>query len=325
MLGVSLSFYKQELKRVPVHLNKKPVETLNMRSLIKEEIEEEDLEFYFGKSLNRGSEDHYHRIPLTFYKEKSLDHLTKIKHSSFVMMDSSIEKLYEEDLNYEIIRKIGNSFWRYGLNKGKWNDLVHAYNCIRSFNFKHPDFDVRLDHTTWFNEKGYSKYTETFLDGVFSYVVYYKGQHVMTLGFSLSANRKLLIQQVQLKKPRGNRWLFRLPRNYLEYVLERFKETFPGYRMYVVNGEDIARDYLASYTRSLNTSKEKLDKYLADPDRYPFFKREEEHYFTLKQKVEHVRADIPRLKTLYENTGSFVRQKPILTYHGLRHHLIKQV
>src|SRR3546814_1923886 len=68
------------------------------------------------------------------------------------------------------------------------------------------------------------KHSRTPLDGVFAYLVQYKGEHVMTLGFSLINDRQILLQQVQLKNRTGNRWLFRFPENRLEFIIDRSEE-----------------------------------------------------------------------------------------------------
>src|SRR3546814_14926469 len=49
--------------------------------------------------------------------------------------------------------------------------------------------EVTLDYTNGYNEQGMGKHSRTPLDGVFAYLVQYKGEHVMILGFSIINER----------------------------------------------------------------------------------------------------------------------------------------
>lgn len=300
MLGVSLSFYKNDLKKVPVHVNKYPVKALDLPGLLKPEANE-----YIENWLNPGEklESLLNKLPLKVYSA-NFEQLCKIKISSVFMMDESIETLFKSNQHYRLVRKIDNSMWRWGCKRPKWNELVDAYNAIRSFSLDKPGFTVRLDYTTGFNERGYSEYTRTYLDGVFAYVVYYKGQHVMTLGFSIAGDNKILVQQVQLKNPRNNRWLFKLPPNYLEYILDQFAKYFPRHKMYLITGRSLYESTLASYQSALERVEEILERYKDSAaeglkDRY----YEEQH--TYIDCIAHIKSDCYRIISFYGNIGAY--------------------
>lgn len=297
MLGVSLSFYKKPLKSVPAHISRNPIKSVNLREIIRE-----DSEYLEGKDIVL----HAYRVPLRDYKKVDMEIICKIRFSSIIMMDPSVEKLFEEDLNYTLVRKISSSMWRWSGGRPDWNNIVSAYNIIRAFEF-HPNFSVRLDYSTWFNEKGYSEHTRTYLDGALAFLIYYKNEHVMTIGFSVMSGRRILLQQVQLKKPKGNRWLFKLPNNYLEYVIDLFFKTFQKYRIYLVDGNDIVDKYITDFT-------------------YTAMKAEDKEYLKeLIEHIDHLKRDKPRLVAFYANTGKYAKVPSKLKFSGVAYHKLEQV
>jgi hypothetical protein len=199
------------------------------------------------------------------------------------MMDRTVEMIFETQPNYEVVRKIKSSWWRWGYGKGDWNELVDVYNGIRLFTFGSlPEFTVCLDYTTGYNPYGYSKFSETYIDGIFAFLVYYRGEHVMTIGFSVMENHRLLVQQVQLKKVKGNRFLYRLPKHYLEYVLDLFSHVFPRFTLYIIDGESLAKRLLADYQNAQSL-----------------------HIERTTAKHQHLRAEAPRLQQLYSGCGQY--------------------
>jgi hypothetical protein len=166
-----------------------------------EELRENWSDFTFIKQ--------YHDLSLGQLRGFSFDELCKLDYSSTFMMDESVRKLFETDVRYEVVRKIRSSMWRWGMGRGTWSEMVDTYNNIRNFTFlDDPDFEIRLDYTTGRNECGFSKFTRTYLDGVFGLLVYFKNKHVLTIGFSVTEKKQVLIQQIQSKNRKGNRYLY---------------------------------------------------------------------------------------------------------------------
>lgn len=236
----------------------------------------------------------------------SFDELCKIHYSSIIMMDRSVTHLFETSARFEVIRKIENSMWRWGVGKGTWNEVAEAYDRIRTFSFDQTDFEVRLDYTTYFNPYGCGKCSRTYLDGVFAYLVYYKCTHVMTISFSIQEKKHLLIQQVQTTARSGNRWLYQLPANRLEYVIGLFEKYFPGYRLWVIDGNSLVEKTLADYQRGCEQMQRVKD---------------EDGYLAFRSKVAHLEADKPRLAAFYRNTGRYV-SGPSRKVNGLIHHRV---
>lgn len=224
------------------------------------------------------------------------------------MMDTSVDKLFETSARHEVVRKIQSSMWRWGVGKGTWNEVVEAYDNLRHFSFGARDFEVRLDHTTSYNEYGRGKYSRVYLDGVFAYLVYYKRKHVMTVGFSVQENRNLLVQQVQSANRSGNRWLYRLPQNRLEFVIELFKQNFPKYQLWLIDGSSLVEKTLADYRSSLQSAQRS---------------QRTEAELALKEKIEHLKADKARLVAFYANVGQF-RLGSSKKVRGLIHHRVER-
>ena len=306
MLGIDLSSLKEELHKVPVHQNYKPINTikdLKLRAVGWERY----IEIKEGESV---SSLEYYRIPLSLFNLFSFDEFCKFVHSTIIMMHESVRNLFEENPQHEIFRKIRSSMWRWSHSKSGWNEIVDAYNNLRNFSFiNDTDFEIRLDHSTYFNECGCSKYTRTFLDGVFGLLIYYKGKHVLTVGFSILGGKRILVQQVQLVNRKGNRFLYKLPRNLIEFVIELFAKNFIGYKLYIVNGESLVGRIIGEYKDCLSRI----------PDEKERSVWETESYLICSIKIRHLEADSPRIISFYGNTGKYKTSGEFKFNKGLYH------
>ena len=201
---------------------------------------------------------HCHRLPEAFYDTCTLEELAKIKASTIIMLPDREQKLFEDNLEYAIVRKIMSSMWRWGGGdtRREWNALVHAYEGIRNFSFGLPDFAVTLNYTTWYHPRGWSAFDrDLYLDGVFGFMIHYRGVHVMTISFSFARGGKLLINQVQLRKPKGNRFLYKLPMDRVSYAVMLMKQHFPTFQTYLVDGDSLAREYIAQFEMGIENER----------------------------------------------------------------------
>lgn len=313
MKGLRLSSLTGELKKVVAKYNQKPVKTVGCLEKNLGTLGQQWIDLYGGTDATFSN--YYHRLPHQALKGFSFDDLCKMKYSTIFMMHETVVKIFERNARYEVIRKIMSSMWRWGAGKGTWNEVVDAYEHIRNFVFTNdPNFEVRLDYSTYHNEFGYAKYSRIFIDGVFAFLVYYKKKHVMTIGFSLMEGRQLLIQQVQSAKCSGNRYLYRLPHNRLEFVVELFRQNFPDYKLHVVDGKSLTQKTLSDYRRGLQNTQERLSRYAAEIknavtpskeriDRY--LKESEEDCRVLQEKILHLESDEERIASFYGNAGQF--------------------
>lgn len=212
------------------------------------------IDSYGWKNIN----DAYLKIPFKIFNtECSFDDICKIFYASPIMMD--IHNHFERNYQYEIIRKLKNSMWRWEFadkSPQNWNIIVDAYNSIRSV--KVDGFDITLDYTTYCNEKGYSKFSRTYLDGIFAFLIHYKGKHVMTIGFTILSNYKILLNQIQLVNKKGNRFLYKIKKNRIEWAIDLFHTFFKPFSLYLINGKDLAECIKQQYQCLLNESTENL-------------------------------------------------------------------
>ena len=321
--GIDLGMLTDRLLKVPVHLDRNPVASFDARDAIgpkaraylDHEFDSTDWEF----------KDAVGNLPLRAFAGVTTDQLCKIRYSQFTMMDQSVEKAFETDPTLLTIRKIENSAWRWGMTKPAWNEIVDAWDGIRSFDIGVPGMSATLDFTTGYNERGYSRHSRTYIDGVMAFLVHHRGKHVMTVGFSVAAGRRLLLQQVQLTSPRGNRWLFGLPRPRVEHVLDRLSSAFPRHRILVADGGEIVAKNLASYRQGIERLAESARR-AAEAARRPGAGMHEidrareaaEDLAGMRARHDHLEADAARIAEGYRRTGRYVLGE-CRTYNGIVH------
>lgn len=262
-LGVPLNAYNRPLYEVSAELNAKPEAAIPVYDRLRPHEQYLRKRFcYQDAGLPFEQAFDYERwkggLPVQCFSQFTFDEFAKVwysrdrmpLHYQDLFQPSSLPCNREPEIHHWLIGKLDNSMFRWGCSRSDWNSLVAFYRAITRFEFGLPGFTVHLDHTTWFNDRGFSYHTRTYLDGVFGYLIRYRGEHVMTIGFSASRERRLLINQVQLKRARGNRWLYKLPAHYLDYVVERIGEAFPardGFTLYLTDGKELANRIKASY------------------------------------------------------------------------------
>ncbi|MCK9344587.1 MAG: hypothetical protein M0P64_00495 [Candidatus Pacebacteria bacterium] len=312
MKGLRLSSLTGELKKVAEKYQGKPAAT------IKSPTKRID-EFWKKEMRNRADStrfhDYYSRLPLQALSKFSFDELCKLNYSTIFFMHETVGKLFATKARYEIVEKIKSSMWRWGSGAYVWNEVVDAYEHIRNFVFhEDPNFEIRIDHSTHHHECGYAKYSRIFIDGVFASLVYYKKKHVMTIGFSITEGRRVLIQQVQSAERSGNRYLYRLPANRMEFVIELFQNNFPGYGLYVIDAKFLLGKTLRSYRNALDLANIRATRLQQEADSCTDFKRADalkrltktiSEVRLIKEHINHLRDDQDRLDAFYRNTGRF--------------------
>lgn len=269
-----------------------------------------------------------HRIPMRAYALLTAEELCKARHSTIYSMDSSVEDAFKADPTLRLFQKISSSMWRWGAGKPGWNEMVDAYEGVRSFDIGNPDLAVALDHTTGHNERGYSEHSRTFLDGALAYLVHLKGRHVLTIGFSLVAGRRLLLQQVQATSRTGNRFLYKLPADLIGHVIDRLQAAFPAHQVLVADGSDLMGITIESYRRGLESETEALDRaeraLARDPGDEWAARRLESatrDRAEFERRIAHAVADRPRIKALYRSSRRHALGKA-LKLNGVRHYAV---
>ena len=312
MQGHKLSALDQPLSHVASGDQAKPLGHIQVVDLLGPKI----MEHYESMWGTESDEATIRNIDARVLTHKlTFDQLCQYKYGQFIMMDRSVTDMFDNQMPWVAVQKIENSMWRWGCGKDVWNEVVDAYNGLRDFTIPVDDFEVTLDFTTGCNERGYSREARVFLDGVFGLLVHYKGKHVMTLGFSFVAGGKLLIQQIQLTNHKGNRFLFKLPKNYIEFILEQFTQAFPNHTICLVDGLSVGEANLRNYREGIMRINDRITKYPTDSYHSEWLKERGE----LALKLHHLQGDLPRLDSLYANTGKFRRGEGIKV-NGLMHY-----
>jgi hypothetical protein len=245
----------------------------------------------------------------------SFEDLTKIYWSRFIKMEHSVCKMFEQRAEYELVRKLNNSMWHWGCGCGGrsgkgWNTMVRAYHAIRQFDFGLSGFTARLDYTTHCNPVGYTKCSRSYLDGVFGFLVYHGDVHVLTIGFSVASDDRLLVTQVQLAKQKGNRFLYKLPHDYVDHVLIQLSLAFRNFEIFLIDGESLGDNLLEQYRNGLRESRHELRKLRKYPES------------DTKEQLRRITRAIERYRECKKNTilcrVAGIRMERI--YSGLRVH-----
>lgn len=152
--------------------------------------------------------------------------------------------------NHPFLAKTDNCLWRYGCAQS-YRHLAESCEKIRALSTGSPDFTLSLTWTTGCNEQGYSEHLygsvkHLYLDAPFGLLVNYKGKHVLTIGFAVS-KYGVFIPQVQLREKHGNRWLYKLPKGYLEWSLDLLANAFSEKTLYLPTGESVVLAVKKSY------------------------------------------------------------------------------
>lgn len=146
------------------------------------------------------------------------------------------------DKTQELLRKVKSSHWRYGYNDN-YGHIVRHLMALQALKTDLPDFEFRLTWSSYYNEFGPAIHAtrkneerDLYLDATFGLLLYYKGAHVLTIGFALTQHG-VLVAQVQLREKHGNRFLYKLGMHYLDFALDILAKGFPGEPLYLVTGD----------------------------------------------------------------------------------------
>lgn len=145
-----------------------------------------------------------------------------------------------------LLWKVQNALWQYGCARD-YNRIVRALDGLRNLRFDRPGFELRLTHTYAINTAGTAHHVKgLYLDAAFGAVLYYKGKHVLTIGFTPS-DVGVLITQVQLREKKGNRFLFSLGSHYLDIAIDVIANAFVGQDLWLVDGTSAVTAVRKSY------------------------------------------------------------------------------
>lgn len=302
-IGIDLATYATELSHVAPEHDQKPVRSFDVASLLGDRVYDYLDAFFQSRDLEKVGNG----LPARGFAGLNLDQAAK----TIASFDHEQEAPLIDEMHAEpalhLLHKIRLSAWGWSHEKIGWNETVDAYDGIRSFDLGIDGLTTTLDHTVWRHKQGKSEHARMFLDGVFGFLIHHRGEHVMTIGFSIASKRRLLVQQVQLTSRTGNRWLFKLPGNRMELILDRMRAAFPAHTIMVADGASVADRMLEQYRKALTDVEIATDEARA---------------VALEAKITHLEADRPRLVRFYGDLGRFRRSRRTYESGGLVHHAI---
>lgn len=140
------------------------------------------------------------------------------------------------ETKHPLLEKIRLSLWHYGGCRD-YNKFVEYLEAFKKLRVDLPDFEVRLTHSHTINTHGSAVHAPSYLclDGSFGVLLFYKGEHVLTTSFGLAADG-IYIAQFQLRQKKGNRWLYKLPKHYVDFMLDVLAEAFGQANLWLVEG-----------------------------------------------------------------------------------------
>jgi len=310
MIGTSQAVFKDRLTLTPDPLTEDVSEALDLKTLFGAD-KAEPLARHFG---SENIQEFAHDLPGHVFSRLSADNASKIIFSAKHRGDIRIREI--ESLPAKLALKIENSIWRWDMQKADWSEIVSAYNGIADFKFGLPDFTITIDHTTGFNEWGFSEHARVWIDGVFAFLLHYKGKHVATIGFTFAKGSRILLQQFQMTTSHGNRWLFKIPSSSncaLEYIIDRFAEAFPGHAILIADGADYGMRSMKDYESAINKAKEAIASG-SDPEAKNVLA-------IFVEKKKKLKKDLPRIAGIYRNIGRYTIGQTF-EYKSMRHYAI---
>lgn len=189
--------------------------------------------------------DHWRRIDAsTVIKAFTLEGAVRLWYAEPIasLMGDHIES------KHFLLWKIRNSIWHMG-HAEDYNMFVDRIESLKALTLDLPDFDLRLTHTRYYQRYSWAEHVDTlYLDAPLGLVIYYKGEHVLTVGFGVSRHG-VQIAQIQLRKKKGNRFLYKLPKHYIDVVLDIFYNAF-GDNVWLVQGASAVTAVKKAYGQS---------------------------------------------------------------------------
>lgn len=151
-----------------------------------------------------------------------------------------------------LLWKVENCLWQYGFTR----ELNRISSCLEGLKRLHldlPDFELRVTHTYHTNTHGWAEHHEKgrdlYLDAAFGLLFFYKGQHVLTCGFALT-REGIAVAQIQLREKKGNRFLYKFPKHYVDFVLDLLGEAFGRECLWLVDGRSAVDNIRRSYGKN---------------------------------------------------------------------------
>jgi len=213
------------------------------------------------------------RMPFEYFRKRlSKEELLMLYKSSFISHNKDVEDFTRGDEDAFFFTKCWLSY-HHSRGRSNWNAAVKAYNAVKTLRFElGPDFSIKYDTSSHFNNKGYSKSLRVFLDGEIGIMLYHKGRHVLTMSVDFLQDYKtnkqsVRIQQIQCANKKGNRWLFGLPCHFISYFSKALFNHFTAHKFTVqmIQSRKMVEDIRNMYENNYIYAKNKWDEIRSMP------------------------------------------------------------
>ena len=179
------------------------------------------------------------------------------------------ENAREEEAASWISHKLNLSAWHASFIRLSWNHMARIANNIRELQVVNtkgdvlPEFSWRLDTSSTFNPKGFSRFHRKFLDAELGLFLYHDNTPVAVVGFNIRAgsflkkgNKRpiITIHQIQLLQAKGNRCMYQLGANYFEAILQQLCAQFK-FPVLLIKGKAVVENVYKSYDANAHTKK----------------------------------------------------------------------
>jgi len=325
-VGIDLATYTTTLTHVAPEHDLKPVRSFDAAGRLGARVFDYLQAFHGSRDIEKVGNG----LPAKGFAGLSPEETAKVIASFDHEQDSKLlDEMHAADPALHLLHKIRLSAWGWSYDRIGWNETVDAYQGIRSFDLGVDCLETTLDHTTWRHKQGRSQHARMILDGVFGFLVHHRGEHVMTIGFSFASERRLLVHQVQLRNRTGNRWLFKLPGNRMELVIDRMRAAFPRHTIMVADGNSVADTILDFYRkdregieRTVTDYRARLARTPANDDLRTYLAEAEAAAVKSDARIAHLEADRPRLAAFYGDLGRHRTRGRAFSSNGLVHRAI---
>lgn len=149
------------------------------------------------------------------------------------------------DGHHPLLEKLRHTAWHFTNDGPMYNVIVSAWRGLQRTAW--PGGDIRIAYVSKYREDGWAEDIEhdVWIDNDLAALVHINGEHVLTVGFGVG-NEGVFLSQVQLRKKRGNRWLYRLGQHYLDATIDMLAKAF-GMPVWLVDGDSAVAAVRRSY------------------------------------------------------------------------------
>lgn len=148
---------------------------------------------------------------------------------------------------HPLLEKLRHTLWHFGRQSDPtYNAIVAAWKGLQRMQW--PGGEVRIGYVSAYREDGYAENVgdeRIWVDNDLAAFIHVGGKHVLTVGFGVGHDG-VFLSQVQLRAKKGNRWLFKLDKHYVDVAIDMLRQAF-GLPVWLVEGTSAVTAVRRSY------------------------------------------------------------------------------